>query len=520
MFEMSTKEDSGTVAGTAAKVDSGTVAKGDVEVNAEASEGLASREIIWIVIGVILVVVLICFLVWFFWYRKKHSDNDDSKKGSEKVKGGGLYKDTYFLIDMNFPGLFTWEFVDFVADVYKKFFEKHGKTLEESYQNYKKANPKKCDKPTFKEHFNNMCIKTLNKAFTQSKNVNRKASMDTFLKELLEDVRKCVYIHEHDHNIPSLKRFIDIDSEGSNQEKYYYDKSQKKEAKQMECQINKMIESINDIKKNDKSIVSKVILKSYDMGTLETYLEHMKSSLKEMSKKTDQKPYVNSIKTNYDNLLELSKSNSPANYSQERMYKLSDFYQCFIDPNTRNYNNTKITNYHEALLNVCVNNIINEVCKSLGIAKPDSICVKNGEYIYQSDHIQKGTLLNVMGYDDTTNISDGYEREWITSELDELTQASSGTHDDVYPASLQRNVLFAVSVLLSIYQYGSMIGQNGAVNNQINQMFNATFSETCDIIFKTRFKIFALNIFINSISKGSINAAKANSFEHSFKKPC
>lgn len=502
MSEMSTKDDSGTVT--------------------EMSEGLAPKEIIWIVIGVILAVVLICFFVWFFWYRKKIS-NRDVKKDVEKLKGGGLYKDTYFLIDMDFPEIFTWEFVDFVADVYKKFFEEHGKELENSYQEHKKSDPKTYDKATFKHHFNIMCEKTLNEAFNPNNKIDRKANMNTFLEALLDDVRKCVYIHEHDHNIPSLKRFIDIDSKEPNQEKDYYNKSQKKEAKQMECQINRMLESINDIKKNNKSIVNKTILKSYDMGTLETYLKHMKASLKEMSEKTDMNPYVNSIKENYDKLLELSKEHNPANYSQERMYKLSDFYQCF----------DKNTPYNETLLNKDVIDIIDNVCESFGIIhKPDSICVQNGEYIYQSDHIQKGTLLDAMGYTEKPNISDKLERAWfegidgnnnIREKLENLTQSSNGTHDDVYPASLQRNVLFAVCVLISISQYDSIIKMKNDAekDKKINILFNKgkIIGKTCDILFKVRFKIFALNIFINSISKGSINAAKANSFEHSFKKP-
>lgn len=490
MSEMSTKDDSGTVT--------------------EISEGLAPKEIVWIVIGVILAVVLICFFVWFFWYRKKIS-NRDVKKDVEKLKGGGLYKDTYFLIDMDFPEIFTWEFVDFVADVYKKFFEKRGDMFEELYQPYKRS-----DTDTFKQHFNAMCEKTLKNAFTEA----RKETMNTFLEALLDDVRKCVYIHEHDHNIPSLKRFIDIDNE-PNQEKDYYNKSQKKEAKQMECQINRMIESIDSIKKNDKSIVNKTILKSYDMGTLETYLKHMKASLKEMSEKTDKKQYVNSIKENYDKLLELSKEHNPANYSQERMYKLSDFYQCFNEG----------TIYNKTLLSKGVINSIKTVCEALEIAKPDSICVQNGEYIYQSDHIQKGTLLGVMGYTEKPNISDNLERAWfegidgnnnIREKLENLTQSSNGTHDDVYPASLQRNVLFAVCVLLSIYSYEYVINPNNADKKDkfIKKLFgNEHDDNVCNILFKVRFKIFALNIFINSISKGSINAAKANSFEHSFKKP-
>lgn len=494
MSEMSTKDDSGTVT--------------------EISEELAPKEIIWIVIGVILAVVLICFFVWFFWYRKKIS-NRDVKKDVEKLKGGGLYKDTYFLIDMDFPEIFTWEFVDFVADVYKKFFEERGGEFEKLYQPYKKS-----DTDTFKQHFNAMCEKTLNNAFKPNKNVDRKAKMNTFLEALLDDVRKCVYIHEHDHNIPSLKRFIDIDNE-PNQEKDYYNKSQKKEAKQMECQINRMIESIDSIKKNDKSIVNKTILKSYDMGTLETYLKHMKASLKEMSEKTDMKPYVNSIKENYDKLLELSEEHNPANYSQERMYKLSDFYQCF----------NKGTVYNETLLSKGVINSIKTVCEALGIVKPDSICVQNGEYIYQSNHIQKGTLLNVMGYTEKPNISDNLERAWfegidgnnnIRKKLENLTQSSNGTHDDVYPASLQRNVLFAVCVLLSVYSYERYVTmkESNNKNDFIKLLFgNIPDKGVCENVFNVRFKIFALNIFINSISKGSINAEKANSFEHSFKKP-
>ena len=498
------------------------------EPDMKMSEKLFSKEIVWIVIGIIFVVVLICFLVWFLWHRKKVSNRivkKDTKKDAKKFKGGGLYKDTYFLIDMDFPEIFTWEFVDFVADVYKKFFEKRGKELEYSYQEHKKSNSEKYDKATFKTHFNVMCETTLNNAFDASE----KEKMNTFLEALLEDVRKCVYIHEHDHNIASLKRFADIDFEGANQETNY-GKSQKKESKQMECQINRMIESINSIKKNDKSIANKAILKSYDMNTLETYLKHMKSSLKEMSEKTTGKTYVNSIKTNYNKLLELSYGNNPANYSQERMYKLSDFYQCFIDPicYNRNYNESKITDYHEALLNVCVNDVIDSVCDSFEISRPDSICVQNGEYIYQSDHIQKGTLLNVMGYSEQPNISDNLERAWfegigdnnnIRKKLENLTQSSNGTHDDVYPASLQRNVLFAVCVLLSIYQYEDAISNKKQDN--IDFLFGNSniIDKTCNILFKVRFKIFALNIFINSISKGSINAAKANSFEHSFKKP-
>lgn len=495
MSEMSTKDDSGMVA--------------------ETSEELAPKEIVWIVIGVIFVVVLICFLVWFFWYRKRNIKKD-VKRDAEKLKGGGLYKDTYFLIDMDFPEIFTWEFVDFVADVYKKFFEKRGDMFEKSYKEYKEKYKTICNEDTFKQHFNAMCEKTLKNAFTDA----RKAKMNTFLEALLDDVRKCVYIYEHDHNIPSLKRFIDDDNE-PNQEKDYYNKSQKKEAKQMECQINRMIESIDSIKKNDKSIVNKAILKSYDMGTLETYLKHMKASLKEMSEKTDKKPYVNSIKENYDKLLELSEEHNPANYSQERMYKLSDFYQCF----------NKGTIYNKTLLNKGVIKSIETVCEALEIAKPDSICVQNGEYIYQSDHIQKGTLLDVMGYTEKPNISDKLERAWfegidgnnnIRKKLENLTQSSNGTHDDVYPASLQRNVLFAVCVLLSIYSYEYVIKVADAneKNKRIKKLFGDKPNDNmCEILFKVRFKIFALNIFINSISKGSINAAKANSFEHSFKKP-
>ena len=468
-----------------------------------------TSEKIGLIIGVVVGIILIITIVFIIVFRK----DDKKEQKYEKMHAGGLTKFSMFFLDTdNILYLYGWDFVYAFIDEFKKFDDKQMKK-------YKKVLP--------------ACI-SLSKNWMNYK-INNKTIIqrtDTKINEILEYIFKDVKIYENHRELitqypiyktiykkhqEEAKKIEQNETKKLSFDKFMYYRTEIMKLKNAFNQSRRILKLAKSEFENSNDMLLNTYINFNEIDKIEQLLkfenEKITNALKSIKKPTQLDSYSEQLN---ELLNKIDTKDNIKPYIQGTMWKLSDF-EPVLD---------KILELTE--------------CELLKDSKFKEFINCNHQEIQSKEVIYQDVsnfVLNVPEEMFKFNTEDGTEKQynesyirdiycrfWYqTSEnkfrelIDKLAASNTSlSHDDHYPANLQKWILFIIIVKACMKNESIFadVDSNNIEKTILNE--NKLKTELIKYLEAIRLNIYAINIIINALSPIDKNFAKGYSFKHTF----